>query len=196
MIIDSQKFTTMTKLGGSKRAINITGISYKMPGMKNRCTILFKGKGHWLNLHPNLESSSCAYGGSFCRKGIGVHLRDNVRMNMDFVSGEITYCPRSKELLFHCPLTTKTMQSVDYTTNQSSSKNAKVPRPIRTTDAFCESYLRIQKQLTEPNHAQSITNKHERKRVVRKLKRSIRHIFKRKKCLLQTGSTHVRQYEL
>ena len=97
-----EKELTLGQLSKIQRNVTVVGISYSFPTLGQR-VFSFKGRGHWLNLRPKEPWSSAATKMS----GKGVELRDAARMEFDFTSGEITYCPSSGELQFHSPLSTR-----------------------------------------------------------------------------------------
>jgi hypothetical protein len=162
---------TLGQLGGSQRSTVITGISYKFVTDVRRRNLWFKGKGHYLNLRPSQPSSST----EATVGAVGVDLRPEVRLQLDFTTGEITYSPVVGQFLFHVPLSTEVMKPTETVSLSGVSEKVpfqyctppSLPHSLDSPEAFTSVYQKIRGSGSE-----------QQRRYVRRLRRNITRVFR------------------
>ena len=177
-----EKELTLGQLSKIQRNVTVVGISYSFPTLGQR-VFRFKGRGHWLNLRPKEPWSSAATKMS----GKGVELRDAARMELDFTSGEITYCPSSGEFQFHSPLSTRKLvfdrkgeaeevkQQEQERQKKRSQNKGPAPKPTQPLDSPVD-FATIYNGLPTRENSGFFLGRH--RRIVRRLRRQIPHVFR------------------
>ena len=122
---------TLSSLGRKIHHATVTSFTYKFPNTQTRHQIALKTPAY-LNLRPSEPASKTGK-----ISNLGINLRQDVRVLLDFTSGELTYKPRTKSYVVHLPaLTTK------LTTDRLRTmigKGSPHPAPSSSSSSFSSS---------------------------------------------------------
>ena len=183
---DPTKVTTLAALGRSRRSVTIKEFSYNFAAFTTtRQTLRFRGRGAWLNLRPGEDQTS----GARKTGGLGAHLRPGARVELDFTTGEITYCPASKAFRFHAPLTADTLvidsqrTIADVAQMEEELARARVrgkttpvvndEQPLDTEQQFVLVYDKMQ----QIKNKRGPSFRKQQRRLRRRLRRNVPHVF-------------------
>ena len=137
-----------------------------------------------MNLRPGEDQTS----GARKTSGLGAHLHPGARLELDFTTGEITYCPASKTFKFHAPLMTGTLvmdsqRTIDEVAQREQElalarvRGEKTPavneeKPIETEQQFVSVYNKLR-----PIRQRGRRFRKQQRRVRRRLRRNVPRVF-------------------